>query len=163
MQPSGSNRRAGNCQLKMLLLRCECGGGAGMLSLHSGSVVVLECYHFTVEVWWCWNVITSQCKCGGAGMLSLHNGSVVVLECYHFTVEVWWCWNVITSLWICGDAGMLALHCGCVVVLKCWHHCGCVVALQRVPPIPLIPNTFTFRIRTAIGKCLHEFEYRPEV
>jgi len=63
-------------------------GDAGMLSLHSGSVVMLECYHFTVEVWWCLNVITSQWKCGGAGMLALHCGYVVTLECYHFTMDV---------------------------------------------------------------------------
>ena len=37
------------------------------------------------------------------------------------------------------------------------------MALQRVPPLPLTSNTFTVRIRIAIGRCLHEFEYRPEV
>jgi hypothetical protein len=72
-------------------------GGAGMLSLHSECVVVLECYHFTVDVWWCWNVITSQWMCGNAEMLALHSECVVVMECWHFTVEVWWCWNVGTS------------------------------------------------------------------
>ena len=77
MEHSWPNRRAGDCQLKMLLLRCAC-------------MVALECYHFTVEMWWCWNVITSQWKRGGAGMLSLHSGCVVALECYHFTVDVWW-------------------------------------------------------------------------
>jgi len=106
MEHSWLNRRAGNCQLKMLLLRSEC-------------VVVLECYHLTVEVWWCLNVNTSLWMCGGAGMLSLHSGYMVALECFHFTVDVWWHWNVITSLWMCGDAGMLSLHCGCVVVLEC--------------------------------------------
>ena len=79
-----------------------------MLSLHSGSVVVLECYHFTMEVWWCWNVGTSLWICSDAGMLSLHNGCVLTLECYHFTV-------------MCDDAGMLALHSGSVVMLECYH------------------------------------------
>ena len=64
-------------------------GGAGMLSLHCGCVVALECCHFTVDVWWRWNVITPQLKCGGAGMLSLYGGCVVALECYHFIVDVW--------------------------------------------------------------------------
>jgi hypothetical protein len=82
-----------------------------MLSLHSRSVVVvLECYHFTVEVWWCWNVITSQWKCGGA---------------LNVITSQWKCGgalNVITSQWKCGGgAGMLSLHSGCVVTLESYH------------------------------------------
>jgi hypothetical protein len=125
--------------------------------------MALECCHFTVDVWWRWNVVTSLWMCGGAGMLSRHCGCVLTLECCHFTVNVWWRWNVVTtvdvrwrwnvvtSLWMCGGAGMLSLH------------CGCVVALQHVSPVPLSLNTFTVRIWIAIRKCLHEFEYNPEV
>jgi len=83
LQSSWPNRHAGNRQLKMLLLRCEC-------------EVELEYYHFIVEVWWCCNVhFTVEVWC--RWKLSLYGGSVVVLECYHFTVEVLWRWNVITS------------------------------------------------------------------
>ena len=94
-------------RLNVITSQWKC-GGAWMLSLHSGSVVVLECYHFTMEVWWCWNVGTSLWICSDAGMLSLHNGCVLTLECYHFTV-------------MCDDAGMLALHSGSVVVFECYH------------------------------------------
>jgi len=101
-------------------------------------MVALECFHFTVDVWWHWNVITSLWMCGDAGILSLHCGCVVALERYHFTVDVWWRWNVVTSLWMCGGSPSCSVN-------------------------TLNPNTFTVRIRIAIGKCLHEFEYRPEV
>jgi hypothetical protein len=62
-------------------------GGAGILSLHCGCVVALECCHFTVDVWWHWNVVISLSMFGGAGM-SLHCGCVVTLECCHFTADV---------------------------------------------------------------------------
>jgi hypothetical protein len=50
-----------------------------MVALQFRSVVALESCHFTVDVWWRWNVVTSLLMCGGAGMLTLHCGCVVAL------------------------------------------------------------------------------------
>ena len=95
--------------------------------------MALECCHFTVDVRWRWNVVTSLWMCVDAGMLSLHCECVVALECCHhcgcaetlkcchFTVDVWWRCDAVTSLRMCGGAGMLSLHCRCVVALECCH------------------------------------------
>jgi hypothetical protein len=100
IEPSWLNRRSENCQLKMLLIRFEF-GGAEMLSLHCGYVVAwnvitslrirggVECYHFTADSWWRWDVVISLWMCGGAGILSLHCGCVMALEFCYFTADVW--------------------------------------------------------------------------
>jgi len=88
---------------------------------HCGCVVALEYCHFTVDVWWRWNIVTSLWMCSDAGILSLHCLYEVVVEYCHFSVDVWWRWNIVTSLLIWGGAGILSLHCWCVVTLEYCH------------------------------------------
>ena len=55
-----------NCLLNKVHKSLWMCGGAGILSLHCGYVVTLEYCHFTVGVWWRWNIVTSLWTCGGA-------------------------------------------------------------------------------------------------
>ena len=58
-EPSWPKHLSGNCQLKNAVTSLWMCGGAGMLSLHCWYMVALECYHFTVDMWWRWNVVIS--------------------------------------------------------------------------------------------------------